>query len=156
MSRYSVSILFCLFICSGLWAAVKADDDALLLKLDKMIEHREVYQQKVEKEIADIRRTLDYAEDDKLRFDILGNLFTKYRSFRIDTAMIIAKERLQLAESLEDETLINQGLMNIADVMNKMGKHENALIMLGKVKRTEDVKGYLFLLSIPHHLLILL
>ena len=72
MSRYSVSILFCLFICSGLWAAVKADDDALLLKLDKMIEHREVYQQKVEKEIADIRRTLDYAEDDKLRFDILG------------------------------------------------------------------------------------
>lgn len=91
MSRYSVSILFCLFICSGLWAAVKADDDALLLKLDKMIEHREVYQQKVEKEIADIRRTLDYAEDDKLRFDILGNLFTKYRSFRIDTAMIIAR-----------------------------------------------------------------
>lgn len=140
MSRYSVSILFCLFICSGLWAAVKADDDALLLKLDKMIEHREVYQQKVEKEIADIRRTLDYAEDDKLRFDILGNLFTKYRSFRIDTAMIIAKERLQLAESLKDETLISQGLMNIADVMNKMGKHENALIMLGKVKRTEDVK----------------
>ena len=54
--------------------------------------------------------------------------------------MIIAKERLQLAESLKDETLINQGLMNIADVMNKMGKHENALIMLGKVKRTEDVK----------------
>ena len=140
MSRYSVSILFCLFICSGLWATVKADDDALLLKLDKMIAHREVYQQKVEKEIADIRRTLDYAEDDKLRFDILGNLFTKYRSFRIDTAMIIAKERLQLAESLKDETLINQGLMNIADVMNKMGKHENALIMLGKVKRTEDVK----------------
>ncbi len=41
--------------------------------------------------------------------------------------MIIAKERLQLAESLKDETLINQGLMNIADVMNKMGKHENAL-----------------------------
>lgn len=108
-----------------------------------MIAHREVYQQKVEKEIADIRRTLDYAEDDKLRFDILGNLFTKYRSFRIDTAMIIAKERLQLAESLKDETLINQGLMNIADVMNKMGKHENALIMLGKVKRTEDVKRIL-------------
>lgn len=54
--------------------------------------------------------------------------------------MIIAKERLQLAESLKDEKLINQGLMNIADVMNKMGKHENALIMLGKVKRTEDVK----------------
>ena len=40
MSRYSVSILFCLFICSGLWAAVKADDDALLLKLDKIFAGR--------------------------------------------------------------------------------------------------------------------
>jgi hypothetical protein len=121
-------------------AAVKTDDDKLLLKLDKMIQNREVYQQKVEKEIADIRRTLDYVEDDKIRFDILGNLFTKYRSFRIDTAMIVAKERLQLAETLKDKKLINQGVMNIADVMNKMGKQENALIMLGKVERTEDVK----------------
>ena len=137
MSRYSVSILFCLFICSGLWAAVKADDDALLLKLDKMIAHREVYQQKVEKEIADIRRTLDYAEDDKLRFDILGNLFTKYRSFRIDTAMIIAKERLQLAESLKDETLINQGLMNIADVMNKMFFLRKLLLLLNMSDKYE-------------------
>lgn len=140
MSRYSVSILFFLFISFDLLAAVKTDDDRLLLKLDKMIQNREVYQRKVEKEIADIRRTLDYVEDDKIRFDILGNLFTKYRSFRIDTAMIVAKERLQLAETLKDKKLINQGVMNIADVMNKMGKQENALIMLGKVERTEDVK----------------
>lgn len=140
MSRYSLSILLCFFICFHLLAAVKTDDDKLLLKLDKMIQNREVYQQKVEKEIADIRRTLDYVEDDKIRFDILGNLFTKYRSFRIDTAMIVAKERLQLAETLKDKKLINQGVMNIADVMNKMGKQENALIMLGKVERTEDVK----------------
>lgn len=143
MFRYSVFILFCICFCacscSGLSAADKTDD-ALLLKLDKMIEQREVYRQKVEKEIADFRRMLDYAEDDKLRFDILGNLFTKYRSYRIDTAMIIAKERLQLAEKLKDEELVNQGVMNVADVMNKMGKHENALIMLGRVKRTESVK----------------
>ena len=143
MFRYSVFILFCICFCacscSGLSAADKTDD-ALLLKLDKMIEQREVYRQKGEKEIADFRRMLDYAEDDKLRFDILGNLFTKYRSYRIDTAMIIAKERLQLAEKLKDEELVNQGVMNVADVMNKMGKHENALIMLGRVKRTESVK----------------
>lgn len=140
MSKYSLFILLCLFICSDLLAAAKTDDDKLLLKLDNMIQNREVYQRKVEKEIADIRRTLIYAEDDRLRFNILGNLFTKYRSFRIDTAMIIAKERLQLAETLNDKKLINQGLMNIADVMNKMGKQENALITLGKVERTEDVK----------------
>lgn len=140
MLRYKTYFLFLFLfcICSGM-VADNTDDEDLLRKLDGMIEQREVYQRKVEKEIADLRRTLTYAEDDKLQFDILGNLFAKYRSFRIDTAMIVAKERLRLAEKLKDEELINQGLMNVADVLNKMGRHENALIELGKVKRTDQV-----------------
>lgn len=140
MLRYKTYFLFLFLfcICSGMVADNTGDED-LLRKLDGMIEQREVYQRKVEKEIADLRRTLTYAEDDKLQFDILGNLFVKYRSFRIDTAMIVAKERLRLAEKLKDEELINQGLMNVADVLNKMGRHENALIELGKVKRTDQV-----------------
>ena len=140
MLRYKTYFLFLFLfcICSGM-VADNTDDEDLLRKLDGMIEQREVYQRKVEKEIADLRRTLTYAEDDKLQFDILGNLFAKYRSFRIDTAMIVAKERLRLAEKLKDEELINQGLMNVADVLNKMGRHENALIELGKVKHTDQV-----------------
>lgn len=140
MLRYKTYflLLFLSCICSGM-VADNTDDEDLLRKLDGMIEQREVYQRKVEKEIADLRRTLTYAEDDKLQFDILGNLFAKYRSFRIDTAMIVAKERLRLAEKLKDEELINQGLMNVADVLNKMGRHEKALIELGKVKRTDQV-----------------
>lgn len=122
MLRYKTYflLLFLSCICSGM-VADNTDDEDLLRKLDGMIEQREVYQRKVEKEIADLRRTLTYAEDDKLQFDILGNLFAKYRSFRIDTAMVVAKERLRLAEKLKDEELINQGLMNVADVLNKMG-----------------------------------
>lgn len=140
MLRYKTYflLLFLSCICSGM-VADNTDDEDLLRKLDGMIEQREVYQRKLEKEIADLRRTLTYAEDDKLQFDILGNLFAKYRSFRIDTAMVVAKERLRLAEKLKDEELINQGLMNVADVLNKMGRHEKALIELGKVKRTDQV-----------------
>lgn len=140
MLRILILIFSFFCICSKMMAGAPMDDNALLQKLDKMIEQREVYQLKIEKEIADLRRTLNYAEDEKLRFDLLGNLFIKYRSFRIDTAMIVAKERLHLAEYLKDERLINQGLMNVADVLNKMGKHENALAILNKVKHTEEVK----------------
>ncbi|RRD89358.1 hypothetical protein EII33_10145 [Bacteroides heparinolyticus] len=139
MLRYSIFLSLLICICFDMAATDQMNDAALLQKLDKMIDRREVYQQQVEKEISNLRRTLIYAEDDKQKFDILGDLFIKYRSFRIDTAMIIAKERLQLAENLRDEEIINQGLMNVADVLNKMGKHENALIELSKVKRTEAV-----------------
>lgn len=66
-------IPFCFY--SGLVAADKTDDNALLLQLDKMIEQREVYQKKVEKEITELRKMLDYVGDDKAKFDILSDLF---------------------------------------------------------------------------------
>ena len=69
---------------------------------------------------------------------------SNYRSFRVDTALIIAEERLELADGLGEE-YVNQGLMNLADALNKVGKHENALGILDKVKRTVGcAKGYLF------------
>lgn len=139
MFRYSAFIVFLLCFYSGLTAGDKTDDDILLLKLDKMIQQRETYQKKVEKDIAELRRTLDYVGDDRARFDILGDLFVKYRSFRVDTALIIAEERLELADGLGEE-YVNQGLMNLADALNKVGKHENALGILDKVKRTEAVR----------------
>lgn len=139
MFRYSAFIVFLLCFYSGLTAGDKTDDDILLLKLDKMIQQRETYQKKVEKDIAEFRRTLDYVGDDRARFDILGDLFVKYRSFRVDTALIIAEERLELADGLGEE-YVNQGLMNLADALNKVGKHEHALGILDKVKRTEAVR----------------
>lgn len=139
MFRYSFLVLFLLLLCPGASAADVAGDDTLLLKLDKMIEQREVYQHKVEKEINDLRRTLEYADTDKERFEILGNLFVKYRSYKMDTALIIAKERLGLAETL-GEKYVNQGWMNMADIMNKLGKPEQALVILDGIRRTEDVR----------------
>lgn len=139
MFRYLFLMLFLFLLSPGASAADVAGDDTLLLKLDKMIEQREVYQHKVEKEINDLRRTLDYADTDKERFEILGNLFVKYRSYKMDTALIIAKKRLRLAETL-GEKYVNQGWMNMADIMNKLGKPEQALVILDGIRRTEDVR----------------
>ena len=46
MFRCLTLILFLFCFYSGLVAADKTDDNALLLQLDKMIEQREVYQKK--------------------------------------------------------------------------------------------------------------
>ena len=59
--------------------------------------------------------------------------------FKVDTALIVAEERLQLADRLGEE-YVNQGLMNLADALNKIGKHEKALEVLDRVKRTEAVR----------------
>lgn len=120
-------------------AAGQPDDAALLLQLDRMIGRREVYQQKVEQEIAALRSSLEYAEDDEQKFELLGRLFVKYRSFKVDEAMAVAKERLSLAATLGEE-YSNQALMNMADAVNKAGRHEETLQLLGRVKQTESVR----------------
>lgn len=139
MFRYVFLMLFLFLLCPAAPAADVAGDDTLLLKLDKMIEQREVYRRKVEKEISDLRRTLDYADTDKERFDILGKLFVKYRSYKMDTALVVAKERLRIAETL-GRKYVSEGYMNMADVMNKIGRPEQALVILDSIQRTEDVR----------------
>ena len=99
---------------------------------------------------------LDYVGDDKAKFDILGDLFVMYRSFKVDTALIVAEQRLQLADRLGEE-YVNQGLMNLADALNKIGKHENALNVLDRVKKNRGgTEGYLLLLSVSYYLSVLL
>lgn len=138
---------FC--ICFSAAAAEEPDDAALLLQLDKMIGQREIYRQKIEKEIAELERALEYAEEDTLKFELLGRLFVTYRSYKIDRALLVAKDRLHVAQTL-GETYINQGLMNKADVLNKIGKHEQALALLDKIKRTPDVQADTYFYYLYH------
>lgn len=130
-------------------AADRPDNAALLLQLDRMIGQREIYQQKVEQEIADLQRLLEYAEDDKQKFELLGRLFGKYRSFKVDQAMAVAKERLSLAETWGGE-YSNQALMNMADAVNKAGRHEQALQLLSQVKQTGAVKADTYFYYLYH------
>lgn len=112
-------------------------DEALLRRLDRMIEQREVYQHRVEQKIASLHRQLEYAEDPMSRFRILDDLFTCYRSFRIDTAMVVVQERMRLAREMGNDSCIILSRMNLADVMNKMGHHKEALGILNRLDRTE-------------------
>ena len=149
MIRYLFFLLalLCMYVRSS--AADRPDNAALLLQLDRMIGQREIYQQKVEQEIADLQRLLEYAEDDKQKFELLGRLFGKYRSFKVDQAMAVAKERLSLAETWGGE-YSNQALMNMADAVNKAGRHEQALQLLSQVKQTGAVKADTYFYYLYH------
>lgn len=119
---------------------LKKNDEVLLQRLDRMIAQREVYQRQVEQRIARLRRRLENADTPMERFNTLGDLFNCYRSFRIDTALIVARERVALATEMECDSCLMLGRMNLADVSNKMGQYEKALSQLNSLERTEWVR----------------
>lgn len=134
---------------NSVFANNEKSDDILLLQLDKMIANRKIFQEKIEREIADFQRTLGYADDDKFRFKILGNLFEKYRSFLIDTAFVVAKQRIKVSKAL-GRNQQDESLMNLADVLNKMGRHQSALAILDGMERTPYVKHSTYFYYLYH------
>lgn len=134
---------------NSVFANNEKSDDILLLQLDKMIANRKFFQEKIEREIADFQRTLGYADDDKFRFKILGSLFEKYRSFLIDTAFVVAKQRIKVSKAL-GRNQQDESLMNLADVLNKMGRHQSALAILDGMERTPYVKHSTYFYYLYH------
>lgn len=134
---------------NSVFANNEKSDDILLLQLDKMIANRKIFQEKIEREIADFQRTLGYADDDKFRFKILGSLFEKYRSFLIDTAFVVAKQRIKVSKAL-GRNQQDESLMNLADVLNKMGRHQSALAILDGMERTPYVKHSTYFYYLYH------
>lgn len=134
---------------NSVFANNEKSDDILLLQLDKMIANRKIFQEKIEREIADFQRTLGYADDDKFRFKILGSLFEKYRSFLIDTAFVVARQRIKVSKAL-GRNQQDESLMNLADVLNKMGRHQSALAILDGMERTPYVKHSTYFYYLYH------
>lgn len=139
-------------ICLNLNLVLANDEkkeNILLFRLDNMIASRNIYQNKMEREIADLQRTLGYADDDESRFEILGSLFEKYRSFLIDTAFVVAKQRIKVSKTLERNQQ-DESSMNMADVLNKMGRHQSALAILDGMERTSYVRHSTYFYYLYH------
>lgn len=143
-------IVVIILVCLTFGYSNASDDGALLRELDEMVENRAIFHHNAERSIDSLRRQLRYAYSDSSRFEMLGRLFNKYRSFQIDTAMLVAEERLRLAKKIGNEDLVDMATMNIADAFNKMGRYENALETLDKVRRTPDVKKDVYFYYLYH------
>ena len=141
MNRILLLLLcLCAALPGGFAAPAEPDDEQLLRRLDAMIERRDVYRRAVEQRIASCQAGLKYADTDSVRFELLGKLFQQYRSFRVDTAYMVARLRLELARRMKNEANIARGTMDMADAMNKLGRYDEALLWLDRVKRTDVIK----------------
>lgn len=134
---------FCFFILLLCPYHLSGQNDAALLKiLDKTINERPHYQKELEKDITRLSRQLFFHENTPLeQFQILGDLFHIYRSYKVDRAFNIAEQRIKLAATLNDSCR-RKALMNKADALNKMGYYNEALSLLNEIpdskEKTED------------------
>lgn len=88
---------------------------------------------------ADISAALaDYtsASTDSDRYAVSRRLFSCYRTFRCDSAMIVAGMRLQLARKLNDRHKTTSASLNLADTYMSSGDYQSAIQTIDTLPRT--------------------
>lgn len=133
MKRIVVSCLLML-LCS-LQAFASTQVDSLLRELDAAVQNRPLYHRQKESRINDIKKKLtDASPDDVAKYAILGELFEAYKNFQMDSALLVANQRIELAERMHNQHNRTLAGMNLAEVMMGTGMYKEALDILDSQK----------------------
>lgn len=127
MIRYRLlSVLLLLVSVAGYGATV----DSLLTQLDWIMRNRSIYERQKQDSIIRIKRDFESCTTAADRYNTLRALYQEYRTYRIDSAMIIADQRLDAARELCDKTKIASATLNLAESYAKAGMPDKAIAIL--------------------------
>ena len=138
MKRLRVNIVLFLMIACGVLCACAGNN---LVELDKIIGERSKFE--ATKRAAINKSKADYtrATTDSDRYNTLRTLYGEYRNFRIDSAVIIAHERLQIARDWGLKSKVASASINLAESYVKSGLADKAIFILDTLK-TETLEDY--------------
>lgn len=113
----------------GLSACEKSTVDSLD-NLDRIIADRHSFEEVRREKIDSIKNDYRSAKTDSDRYNVLRGLYQEYRTFRIDSSLIIADERLALARKLGNPSRIASASINLAESYVKSGLPDEAINIL--------------------------
>lgn len=116
--------------------------DSLLRELDMSIRNRPQYTLKRQEQIDALQRKLRLSHSDQERYDLYRELFGKYRSYRMDSALWVANQRVELAKRMKNSLYIRSAELNIAEVMIGVAMYKEGLEILDGIKSADlDASG---------------
>lgn len=137
MDKLRVKIMFVLLTAMGILYAFGGNN---LDELDKIIKERSKFEAVKRAQIIKSKADYTRATTDSDRYNTLRTLYKEYRNFRIDSAVIIADERLDIARKWGLKSKVASASINLAESYVKSGLADKAIYILDtlKVETLED------------------
>ena len=122
------------------------NSDALVEQLDQTVAAHQSYSNKKAVEISKLKGLLNYTSSDLQKYAVYGKLYSEYKSYQSDSALVYARKSFQIAEKLNDIQKINNARLNLASIMGTLGMYKEATEILTtiNINTTPDLKGYSF------------
>ena len=118
-----------------------AEVDSLLNIIDGMIPQREQYSTERRLRIAEEMRNLESVTRDEDRYGICRVLYSQYRSYRIDSALWVAEQRLLAARNMNSHSKATSASLNLAESHAHAGNYSEAVAILDTIDR-RSVESY--------------
>jgi len=136
----SICVLFTLLLFGN------NEIDSLLKVLDKTVDNYQVYSNQKEVKLNKLKDLLKITSTDLQKFEICGQLYDEYRSYKSDSALTYAREKLQIAEKLNNTHDLTNARLNLAAIMGLNGLYKEAMDILSviNISQTPDLKAYYF------------
>lgn len=116
--------------------------DSLMNQLDKVLSERQIYIDRKEARLAQLRHNADSIPDARARFDALGALMDEYLPFNTDSAFTLSLERERIATALGDSILAMNARMNQANILNATAMYKECADLMKPI-RLEQLPDYL-------------
>lgn len=128
--RRLLLLIFILCLRISCWGS---GPDSLLTELDRVLKSRDIFERAQKESIEEHRANLESSVSLQDQYNSLRGLYTAYRSYKIDSAMIIADERLRVAREIGDRNKIASATLNLAESYVKSGSPEKAVEILDTI-----------------------
>ena len=118
-----------------------------LTQLDEALSERENFAAGRESRIRVAKHNLEHVVADSDAYNIYRTLFSNYRNYRVDSALMVARRRLELACRLGNASKITNASLNLAECLSAAAHYSEALGILDTINRTATTpsqRQYLF------------
>lgn len=115
------------------FASGKATREETLTQLDQIIQNKSQYEAEYNKAISKARADYNSSVSPTDRYNTLRSLYELYRSYRIDSALIVAEQRLEVARKLGEKSKVASASLNLAEGYARSGNPDQALKILDEL-----------------------
>ena len=135
-------LLFALLGIAGMKGAQECfKTDSLLVVLDKIVAGQEHIEEAKQREVTAARARLRQVRGDSALFDALGEIFRQYSKYRLDSALIFARQRVEVANRLGIRDSVVVAELNMADGLKGLGRFYEGLDLLQELSHEDFVKN---------------
>lgn len=134
-------IIHSAFLSASIFDTTETRKDSLFLVLDQVIRDKEVYAETKMKNIFTLSGKLHNALTLEDEFFIYGQLFEEYKDFQMDSALVIANKRAEIAREINLPQFTFFSDMDYVNVMIVTGMYKEALDLLDKQDRSKFISN---------------